>query len=123
MSKQIQITIFLLLLTIIMVGQSLAVLAQTATSSPEAPISLTNPIGTVDISAIIGRIIAWVLRFLGVLALVMFIYGGILWMTSGGDEGQIKKGRETLVWAVAGLALVFFSYAILNFVLKVLMNQ
>ena len=117
MSKQIQIAIFLFL-AVAIAGQSLAVLAQ------EAPIQLTNPLkGGTDISAIIGNIISWLLRFLGVLAFVMFIYGGILWMTSGGKAEQITKGKDTLVWAVAGLALVFFSYAILNFVLNVLISK
>ena len=110
--------IIFLFLAIVIVGQSLAALAQ------EAPIPLTNPLkGGTDISAIVGNVISWVLRFLGVLAFVMFIYGGILWMTSGGKSDQITKGKDTLVWAVAGLALVFFSYAILTFVLNVLINK
>lgn len=115
--KKFKLIIFLFL-AIVLVGQSLAVLAQ------EPPIQLTNPIkGGTDISAIIGNIISWLLRFLGVLAFVMFIYGGLLWMTSGGKSEQITKGKDTLVWAVAGLALVFFSYAILSFVLNVLINK
>lgn len=83
---------------------------------------LPNPIGTTDLSTIVANIIKAVLGAVGVLALVMFIYGGLVWMTSGGKEEQIRKGKDTLVWAVAGLALVFFSYSILNFVLKVLMG-
>jgi hypothetical protein len=100
---------------VLLLGPSLVILAQTD------PVQLTNPLkGQNDISAIIGGIIKWVLRFMGVLALVMFIYGGMLWMTSGGKSEQITKGKDTLVWAIAGLALVFFSYAILTFVFKVL---
>ncbi|MCX6741328.1 MAG: hypothetical protein NTY61_02945 [Candidatus Parcubacteria bacterium] len=121
--KKFKLIIFLFL-AIVIVGQSLAVLAQSSTSSPGAPIQLTNPLkGGTDISAIIGGIIGWLLRFLGVLAFAMFVYGGILWMTSGGKADQVTKGRDTLVWAVAGLALVFFSYAILKFILTVLINK
>jgi len=73
-----------------------------------------------DIPEIVGRLIKYLLGMVGVLALVMFIYGGITWMTSGGNPEKIKKGRDTLVWAVAGLAFIFFSYALLKFILEAL---
>jgi len=127
MMTKTNLIILSLICLALLAGQSLAALAQT-TSTPEAPINLENPITvngtpTTNVSLIIGNIISWILRFLGVLALVMFIYGGMLWMTSGGKAEQITKGKDTLVWAVAGLALVFFSYAILTFVFKVLINK
>lgn len=80
--------------------------------------SLTDPLKNRDIPDLVGDIIQYVLGVIGILALVMFIYGGILWMTSGGSADKIKKGKDTIVWAVLGLAIVFFSYAIVNFVLK-----
>jgi len=82
---------------------------------------LKNPLGDRELSEIIGGIIQYLLGFVGILALVMFIYGGITWMTSAGAPEKIKKGRDTLVWAVLGLAFVFFSYAILNFVIEALL--
>ena len=83
----------------------------------EGAVTLPNLLGNKDLPTIIGNIIKAVLGLVGVLALVMFIYGGILWMTSGGSEEQVKKGKDTLVWAVLGLAIVFFSYALSNFVI------
>ncbi len=80
--------------------------------------SLTDPLKNRDIPDLVGGIIQYVLGIIGILALVMFIYGGILWMTSGGSAEKIKKGKDTIVWAVLGLAIVFLSYAIVNFVLK-----
>jgi len=78
---------------------------------------LPNPLKGKTVPQIVGGIINAVLGLVGILALVMFIYGGILWMTSGGKPEQIKKGKDTLVWAIFGLALVFFSYALSNFVI------
>ena len=46
----------------------------------------------------------------------MFIYGGLLMLTSAGKSGQIQKGQQTLVWASLGILVVFSSYAILRFV-------
>ncbi len=37
-------------------------------------------------------------------------------MTAGGASDKVKKGRDILVWATLGLALIFSSYAILNFI-------
>jgi len=52
--------------------------------------------------------------------LVMFIYGGLTWMTSEGVPDKIRKGKDTIVWAILGLALIFFSYALLDFILEAL---
>ena len=50
-----------------------------------------------------GTVISGILGLTGVLALVAFIAGGVMWMTSGGNAEKVKKGRDILVWAVIGL--------------------
>lgn len=85
-------------------------------------VDLPQPLGGKDVSSLAAQIIETILGLVGVLALVMFIYGGILWMTSAGKKEQVEKGKKTLVWSVLGLALVAFSYAILQFVLNVLIE-
>ncbi|KKR56689.1 MAG: hypothetical protein UU08_C0009G0025 [Candidatus Uhrbacteria bacterium GW2011_GWE2_40_58] len=73
---------------------------------------LTNPLGTTDLRLIIGNIIRAILGLTGVLALVMFIYGGILWMVSSGEPTKVKKGMNTLIWAALGLVVIFSAYAL-----------
>lgn len=84
---------------------------------------LQDPLKGRDVTTLVADIIQYVLGFVGVIALVMFIYGGILWMTSGGSQDRIKKGKDTLVWAVLGLAFIFFSYAVLDFVFKAFLTN
>ena len=79
---------------------------------------LTNPLGNVNIFDIVANIRKTILGLVGVAALVMFIYGGILWMTSAGNSQRIEKGRETLTWAAIGLVVIFASYALVNLILK-----
>ena len=79
---------------------------------------INDPLGYRDVPVLVGDIIAYILGFVGVLALIMFVYGGITWMTSAGAAEKVKKGRDTLVWAIFGLAFVFLSYAILDFILR-----
>jgi len=79
---------------------------------------LQNPIDVSSPQALIGKIINVILGVVGSIALVMFVYGGITWMTSAGSADKIKKGREIVVWAVIGLVIIFSSYALVNFVIK-----
>ena len=45
---------------------------------------------------------------IGVLAAVgMTIYGGYLWMTSGGEPDKKKRAQGTLTWSIAGLAFLY----------------
>jgi hypothetical protein len=81
---------------------------------------LTNPLGSANLPTIIGRVIRVALGISGSLALLMFIYGGFVWMTSGGSKEKIEKGRKTLVWAVIGLAVIFFAYVAVELVITAL---
>ena len=82
---------------------------------------LTNPLGTVtDISTIVGNVLRAGFGILGSIALLMFIYGGFTWLTSGGAAEKIQKGKDTMVWAVLGIAITFAAYAIVNFVIDAL---
>jgi hypothetical protein len=81
-------------------------------------IQLTNPLGDVDSpQALIGKIINSVLGVVGSLALLMFVYGGLTWMTSSGNQEKVKKGRDILVWSAIGLAIIFASYALVRVLL------
>ena len=74
---------------------------------------LTNPLGSITSpQALIGRIINSVLGVVGSIALLMFVYGGLTWMTSAGSQEKVKKGRDTLLWAAIGLVVVFSAYAL-----------
>ena len=93
------------------------VLMPVMVSAGTASVSLGNPLGNATPHSLIGRIIDAILGIIGSLALLMFIFGGITWMTSAGSPEKIKKGRDILIWASIGLAIVFFSYAIVKFVI------
>ncbi|MBI4281078.1 hypothetical protein HY628_02695 [Candidatus Uhrbacteria bacterium] len=70
------------------------------------------------IPAILGRIVRVLLGIVGSIALIMFIYGGFLWMTARGDSDQVKKARDILVWASLGLMAIFASYAAVKFIVE-----
>ena len=82
--------------------------------------TLDNPLGNsnVDPRLIVGNIIRAILGIVGSLALGVFILGGFFWVISAGNEEKIKKGKDMVMWAAFGLALIFFSYAIVSFVIN-----
>lgn len=59
-----------------------------------------------------------ILGVVGSLALLMFIYGGLSFLISAGNAEAITKARKILVAAAIGLAIVFASYLIIQFVLQ-----
>lgn len=96
---------------------SAAAAAAPTAAKPPSEYKLTNPLGVTDIAVILGRIIKTFLGIVGGIALMVFVYGGVMWMTARGDAGQVKKGQEALTTAVIGLFIVTFAYTLAgNFV-------
>ncbi len=82
--------------------------------------ALQNPLGTTSINSIVGRIIQALLGISGSVALLMFVWGGFQWLISAGNPDRIKKGKDTLIWAAIGLAIIFAAYALVNVVVTAL---
>ena len=53
----------------------------------------------------------------GALVLLYFFYGGFLMLTSAGEGGKVKKGKDVLVNSVIGLLIVFLAYSGVNFII------
>lgn len=82
-------------------------------------VKIENPIKDVgdNPAELIGNVINTIFGIVGSLALLMFIYGGLTWMTSSGSQEAVKKGKNVITWAAIGLAVIFTSYALVRFVI------
>jgi hypothetical protein len=49
-----------------------------------------------------------------ILALFFLIWGGIRWVTSSGDKTKVQAARNTMIYAIIGLIIVFLSYFVIN---------
>jgi cysteine-rich repeat protein len=75
-----------------------------------------------DIRVIAARIIRTALGFLGIVALVLILYGGFVWTTAGGNEENIQKAKKILMNAAIGLIIILSAYAIASFVIRALVG-
>jgi len=69
-----------------------------------------------DLRSVINSFVNYFLSFLGLLAVMMIIYAGILMVSSAGDEEQSKKGKTIILWAVIGIVIILLSYTIVSWV-------
>jgi hypothetical protein len=70
-----------------------------------------------SVDPIIGNIITIILSFLGVIFLILMLYGGYMWMTAAGSEEKVKRAQQLIQAAVIGLAVVVGAYAITAFIM------
>ena len=75
-----------------------------------------NKMGNVKFQVLIGKGIKLLMQVIGTIALLMFVYGGLLWMVSAGNTEKTKKAMDIMLWAGLGVIVILSSYAIVNFV-------
>jgi Type IV secretion system pilin len=88
----------------------------------QSNIKTASGLGETDPRQMVAQVINILLGFLGIIAVVLILYAGFLWMTAGGSDENIKKAKNILSAAVIGLIIILMSYGIANMVLKELSN-
>ncbi|WKZ28799.1 MAG: pilin [Patescibacteria group bacterium] len=84
--------------------------------SAQETITLQNPLNANSVPELIANILRAAIGIVGALALLVFIYGGFIWLTSGGEAGKVSAGKEAMKWAAIGLVVIFTSYGLVRFV-------
>lgn len=71
---------------------------------------------------IIGAIIGVFLSLLGIIFMILIMYGGFTWMTSMGNESKVLKAKKTITNSIIGIIIILGSYAITRFVFDAIQN-
>ena len=92
-------------------------------ATAEQTLGLTDVEGEIalssqDIRVTVAKIIRAVLGLLGIIAVVIVLYAGFLWMTAGGNDEQIGKAKQWLINGIIGLAIILSAFAITQFVIS-----
>ncbi len=75
-------------------------------------------LGQGDLKQTIGNLIKVALTFLGVVAVVIVLYGGFKWMVSGGNDEKVGEAKRIIISGIIGLAIILSAYAITTFVIS-----
>lgn len=67
---------------------------------------------------IITNVINIISLIVGVVAVIMIIIGGLRYVTSGGDSGQVGNAKNTIIYAIVGLVVVALAQVIVRFVVN-----
>jgi len=79
-----------------------------------------NPWNQDKLQDVIASILKLATTMAGLIAVAFIIYGGYMYITSGGNPEKSKKATEAVTYAAIGLVVVLAAYAIVNTVLSVL---
>ncbi len=71
-----------------------------------------------DLRGFIVMIVNFALGFLGLLSVLIVIYGGVLYVSSGGQEEKTQTGKKAITYASIGILIILGSYAFVNTIIK-----
>lgn len=85
------------------------------TDNPEAVSSATG--GQSSLRALILTIVNYFLGFLGLLAVIMVIYGGVSYVSSGGKDDAVGKAKKIIMYSLVGIIIILLSFVVVRAIL------
>jgi hypothetical protein len=101
-------------------GKAMTVYAEDKTAveqGAEAARATGMPAELIGDNGVFGRITNVILLIVGIVSVIMLIYGGLRYILSGGDSKKVTDAKNTILYAIIGLIISLLAYAIVNFVL------
>lgn len=65
---------------------------------------------------VVNSVIQIAIGMIGLLAVLVMIYGGFMFLTSTGDASKVAKGKNILIYGLVGLIVAIMAFAIVSFV-------
>ena len=81
--------------------------------------SIVNPLNTDDFTVLVTNFLQWLLGIAGSIALLMLIYGGVVCITSTGDQQKLESGKRIVTWTLFGLMIILVSFSVIQVVEKI----
>ena len=75
-------------------------------------------VASTDLKQYVIKVVNFALGFLGLLAVLIVIYGGVLYVTAAGQDEATGKAKKAITYAAIGLLIVMGSYAFVNTIIK-----
>ncbi|MBU0625047.1 pilin [Patescibacteria group bacterium] len=103
---------------------ALPIVALAGAAAPDLGLEYAESIGlgSRDIRETAGSVIRAFMGLLGIVAVLLVLYGGFKWMTAGGNEEQVGEAKKIIISGVIGLIIIMSAYAIATFVVNAIIN-
>ena len=73
-------------------------------------------------TGIFTQMVNMMLFAVGILSVIMLIYGGLRYILSNGDSKKVDAAKNTILYAIIGLIIAMLSYAIINFIISLFLG-
>ncbi len=84
------------------------------------PITLLNPLGTQSFAGIVQAILAALFTLSIPIVAIMVMVGGYYILTAVGNEERLKTGRNTILYAVIGFAVILIANGVVSLIRELL---
>ena len=107
--------------------------ASVLTPAPQTVGAVDDPVGSMQkgfddidasdtdestLPAMFQTIINTALYIVGAVSVLMLIYGGIKYTTSGGNTNNVTAAKNTVLYSIVGIVVSISAYAIVQFVIS-----
>ncbi|HOR01967.1 MAG TPA: pilin [Candidatus Woesebacteria bacterium] len=75
-----------------------------------------KPLSDLTVGGIVSGAVSLVLIVVALVFFFILVWGGLKWVTSGGDEKKVGEARAQITNALIGLAIVFAAWAIMKLI-------
>lgn len=76
-----------------------------------------------DPRTVAGDFIMIALSFLGIITVIIILFAGFKWMTSGGNQETVASSKKMLIAGLIGLLIILFSLALTRWLLFSVANE
>jgi hypothetical protein len=76
------------------------------------------PADLVGANGVFTQITNTILYAVGIISVIMLIWGGLRYVISGGDSKKVTDAKNTIMYAIIGLIIAILAFAIVNFVIN-----
>lgn len=75
-----------------------------------------NPLNYTSAQQVIGVVIRVLITFIGSIAMILYVWAGVIFMTAQGNAEKVKQSLLIFLWTSLGVLVVLGSYVIIDFI-------
>ncbi|MBW6440668.1 pilin [Patescibacteria group bacterium] len=76
-----------------------------------------------DIRGAIMNLTNWILGFISIIATLVIIYGGVLYLTAAGNDDNVATAKKTISYGIIGVVIAGLAYAMVIVVSTVILSS